>query len=130
MKALSFKPPWGWLVVHGFKTVENRKWPTTFRGRVYVHSSKTFDYQGFNWLCKNPRLLRGVDPDDWASLALYPPQGLIGEVDIVDCVSGSDSPWFFGPYGFVLANAQAYDKPIPYRGKLSFFDVLLPKEAI
>ena len=37
-------------------------------------------------------------------------------------------PWFEGPYGFVLANAVMYNKPIPYKGRLGFFDV--PDEIV
>ncbi len=46
---------------------------------------------------------------------------IVGVVDIVDCVTRSASPWFFGPYGFVLANARLID-PIPVKGKQGFFD--------
>ena len=56
------------------------------------------------------------------------PRGLgsiIGEVDIVECVTGSTSPWFVGKYGFLLANPVLYDKPIPYKGQLGFFEVTL-----
>ena len=35
------------------------------------------------------------------------------------------SPWFEGPFGLVLANPVAYDKPIPYKGQLGFFEVTL-----
>lgn len=48
--------------------------------------------------------------------------GIVGEVEIVDCVDESESPWFFGKFGFVLRNA----KPLPFRahkGRLGFFDV-------
>ena len=47
---------------------------------------------------------------------------LIGEVDIVDCVTRSESPWFVGRYGFVLKNPVLYDKPVPCRGALGFFE--------
>ena len=40
MKALSIRQPWAWLIVNGFKDIENRTWPTKFRGRVLVHASK------------------------------------------------------------------------------------------
>lgn len=48
--------------------------------------------------------------------------GIVGAVDILDCVSASASPWFCGPLGFVLANAT----PLPFhpcRGALGFFNV-------
>ena len=38
------------------------------------------------------------------------------------------SHWFFGPYGFVLEDAEEFDTPIPYRGSLNLFDV--PDEII
>jgi hypothetical protein len=50
---------------------------------------------------------------------------LIGEVDIVDCVTDSDSPWFTGKYGFVLANPELYSRPKYYRGELGLFEVHL-----
>lgn len=40
MKALSLTQPWGWLVIHGGKDVENRRWNTRLRGRFLVHAAK------------------------------------------------------------------------------------------
>lgn len=48
--------------------------------------------------------------------------GIVGEVEIVDCVNESASPWFVGPYGFELKN----QKPLPFQpcsGKLGFFKI-------
>jgi hypothetical protein len=47
--------------------------------------------------------------------------GIIGQVDIVDCVDKSASPWFVGPFGFVLRNPRI----LPFRpckGALGFFN--------
>src|SRR5689334_13701824 len=56
MKALSIRQPWAWLIVRPdlvgaaraaaiaageVKDIENRSWPTKFRGRVLVHASKS-----------------------------------------------------------------------------------------
>ncbi len=42
MKALSIRQPWAWLIVNGYKDVENRTWdcPRTFHPpeRIYVHA--------------------------------------------------------------------------------------------
>jgi hypothetical protein len=43
VKALSIKQPWVWLIVNGHKDVENRNWPTRFRGRLLVHAGKKVD---------------------------------------------------------------------------------------
>ena len=57
---------------------------------------------------------------------LWKQGAIIGEADIIDCVTWSNSPWFVGPYGFILQNPILYDKPIPYKGRLGFFEVNLP----
>jgi hypothetical protein len=52
------------------------------------------------------------------------PRGcLIGTVDIVDCVGHSDSKWFMGKYGFVLANPKLFKTPIPFKGQLNIFEL-------
>ena len=61
-----------------------------------------------------------IYPDQWDAMTFG---ALIGEVDIIDCVTESKSPWFVGRYGFTLTNPKLYDKPIPYRGQLGFFEV-------
>lgn len=48
---------------------------------------------------------------------------IVGSVEIADCVSRSDSPWFVGKYGFALQNPIPLAKPIPFKGALGFFDV-------
>jgi len=123
MKALSIRQPWAHLICAGLKDIENRTWPTAYRGRIYVHAGQRFDFEGWNYLCLHAKLLRGIDIDQWAALALYPPSGIVGEVDIVDCVRASESPWFEGPFGFVLRNPVPYPKPIPMRGRLGLFEV-------
>jgi hypothetical protein len=40
MKALSLRQPWAWMVIHGGKSIENRRWNTRYRGPVLVHAAK------------------------------------------------------------------------------------------
>jgi hypothetical protein len=124
MKALSIKQPWAYLIAMGIKDIENRSWKTNFRGRIYIHASKTPD------LSKEviASILRRIDGKEAAEFMLAYQHDLvfgaiIGEVDIVDCVTKSDSPWFEGPYGFALANAVMYRKPIIRPGRLGLFEV-------
>lgn len=126
MLALSIRQPWAWLILHGGKDIENRDWPTKFRGRVLVHASKgcteaEYEYgvdAGVAWGA-NLRTMPG-----WKSIERG---GIVGSVEIVDCVQHSDSPWFVGRYGFVLRDPQPLPF-VPYRGQLGFFDV--PAEAL
>ncbi len=138
MKALSIKQPWAWLICKGYKDIENRNW---FIGRkvasgavnftiplpmrVYVHAGKTFDEDAGLAICNG--LLEEIDPkmNEAFGLATLTLGAIIGEVDITGCVTESKSPWFTGPYGFTLANPTLYDKPIPYRGQLGFFEPVL-----
>jgi len=61
-------------------------------------------------------------------LSLTQPQAILGIVTIIDFVEHHPSPWFFGPYGFVLKNPSLFRMPIPYKGQLKIFDV--PDEVI
>ena len=129
MKALSVRAPWWWFILHGGKNIENRDWPTKFRGTVYLHAGKAYQWKDaldeirFALVeCCGPRR------DDVAAKLriedLMAARGcLVGTVEIVDCVERSDSPWFFGRYGFVLENPVAFDRPIPFKGSLGFFEV-------
>lgn len=53
--ALSIQQPWAWLLVNGFKPVENRSWPTKVRGRIAIHAGKKFDYEGYRWVRREQR---------------------------------------------------------------------------
>lgn len=121
MMALSIRQPWAWLIVNGFKDIENRDWSTSRRGRFLVHAGKgmtkaeyegcvdTIDYVGRRDIVLPTRevLERG---------------GIVGSAVLVGCVSESESKWFFGRYGFQLEDG----KPLPFvplKGHLGFFKV-------
>jgi hypothetical protein len=113
MKALSIQQPWAWCILHAGKDIENRDWSTGLRGRIYLHTGKNFDRIEWSWIKDN----FGVEiPRD------LPTGGIVGSVEIVDCVRTSNSRWFFGDYGFVLRNSVELPF-IPYRGQLGFFEV-------
>jgi hypothetical protein len=153
MLALSFKQPWAFLVAAGIKDVDNRTWwlhmppflnyPADPR-RIYIHASKT-RVASKEYTEAFEQLKRFVKDESeawrrwfqfWQFLARHPLGAIIGEVDITACFSADQvgyryikSPWFTGPYGLVLKNAILYDKPIPYKGKLGFFEVDLSKRG-
>lgn len=117
MRALTIRQPWAWAIFNG-KDIENRDWPTRFRGRVAIHAGKGMtdaEWKAARDYCKARGLVIPV-PDvllrGW----------VIGTVEIVDCVSSSDSPWFMGRYGFVLRNPQPLAIPQPAKGALGFWE--------
>lgn len=125
MKALSLTEPMAWAIFHG-KDIENRPWSTKVRGRVYIHASKGFDWEHYRWMAKNENRLelQLPQPEDFVHGAI------IGEVDIVGCVQHHGSRWAMeGYWHFVLSNPVLYDKPIPCRGMLGFFEPKIDLEG-
>lgn len=125
--ALSIRQPWAWAIINLGKDVENRTWKTNYRGPVLIHASK------------------GMTAREWEDAMAFiddafpvsPPAklgrrasaihskdarrgGIIGMAEIVECVTVSDSPWFCGPYGFVLRNPRPLNFT-PCQGALGFF---------
>lgn len=107
MKALSIRQPWVHRIFHEGKDIENRDWYTTFRGLVLIHAGKAFDGPA----------------RDYPEYADVPRGSIVGAVTITDCVMDSDSEWFFGKYGLVLANPVLLPEPLPCKGMLGFFKV-------
>jgi hypothetical protein len=121
--ALSIQQPWAWLIVTGHKPVENRDWPTRVRGWIGIHAGQKFDAEGYEWVRREFPQIALPAPAEFAR------GGIVGRARLVDCVEEHDSPWFFGRYGFVFADAE----PLPVigcRGKLGFFrPVITPTPA-
>ncbi len=124
MLILSIRQPWAWLIVQGLKPVENRDWPTKVRGKFLVHASKGMtksEYEDCLDLC---HAISRTHPFPAGTVlpAMKDLQrgGIVGISEITDCVSGMDSPWFFGRYGFVLGRSRE----LPFmemKGRLGFF---------
>lgn len=121
MKAISIRQPWAWLIVNGFKDIENRTWDTKYRGMVLIHASKGMkraDYEAAKSICDNlPPFERIALP----ALEKMERGGIVGYAYIMGTTRESASPWFFGPVGFQLTGA----KPLPFvplKGRLSFFE--------
>lgn len=116
--ALSIRQPWAWAIINAGKDVENRDWPTRFRGPVCIHAAKGMTRSEHEDAAGFMHFNLGII----APLQIHTLRGgIIGFAEIVDCVEASESPWFFGRYGFVLRNATPCEF-IPVRGQLGFFD--------
>lgn len=109
-------------------------WATRFRGTVLVHASKGMTRAEHEDAIEFAVAAIKADPRNAGATKTrtlrdlgfafedLPRGGFIGTVDITDCVSESESPWFVGKYGFLLRNP----KPMPftpYKGALGLFDV-------
>lgn len=121
-EALSVRQPWAWAIIHAGKDIENRSWKRwkrdwKHRGRTAIHAAMGMTQEEYEdaagWMrhalgieCPAPHLLvRG---------------GIIGTVNIVDNVWTHPSPWFQGPGGLVLREAEPI-LPISSKGELGIF---------
>jgi hypothetical protein len=136
MKALSILQPYAWLILRpditdpgarayayqrgDIKDIENREWYSKLRGRIYVHAGKRYTRDDHGAYTEEFAEDFGIQLPAYADL---PRGGIVGTVEIVDCVREHPSRWkMFGTWGFVLRDAQ----PLafrPFRGQLNFFDV-------
>lgn len=105
IRALSIRQPWCHHILHDGKDVENRDWPTRYRGWFLIHAGKAWD--------------DGPPPKP---LADAPRGGIVGAARIVDCVTSMDSRWFMGRFGFVLRDPIALPLT-PCKGALGFFQI-------
>lgn len=123
--ALSVRQPWAHLIMTGRKSIEIRKWSSSYRGPLWIHASRTLDdtvMEQFGF----PSLYTG---------------GLLGQVDLVDilplnpkrweawrarhCVPG---PMPFQALAFMLENPRQLVDPITMPGRLKFFK--LPNDIL
>jgi ASCH domain len=113
VKTLSVRQPYAWLIVAGFKTIENRTWRTNYRGPLQIHSSQKLDAgeiakieAAFGIVIDRKALHRG---------------GIVGRVTLADVVTSSSSPWFTGPFGWVLKEPRVLPFE-PWRGARGLFE--------
>lgn len=123
--AISIRAPWWWFILHGGKDIENRDWPTRFRGPVLIHAGKWFRAEEVRddfMIARDIATKAGITLPSVSLRDLRDGCGtLVGTAEITGCVERSDSPWFFGRYGFVLAHAKPLATHIPCKGALGFF---------
>ena len=138
MKTITVKQPWASLICSGIKDIENRTWPTKFRGTVLIHASakdagKYIDIttqeqrnavMGFGWS-------NGLDSP---AFFYTPKSAIIGSVEIIDCIINHPSIWAeqtgLGEqlmnkctWNWVLANPKLFALPTEnVKGRLSFWN--------
>lgn len=136
MKALTVHAPWGWAIAHRGKRIENRGWvpPVSLLGqRFAIHQGQRVDPDAAPWMAVQGLIEWGDVPlvhargtivatavlagwyDDRSRSAVMPLGHLIGHV--------TESPWFFGPVGWLLHDVIALHEPIPHKGAQGLWTV-------
>lgn len=128
MKCLTVCQPHAHLLIRGQKPIENRSWPTRFRGELLVHA-------GVNrsWLraaYDDPRIRPMLPLVDRMTFG-----AIIGRVTVYDCLPLADlpaelrdNPFAWGPWCWLVRDPVAFANSIPYRGRQQLFDV--PDEIV
>src|ERR1039457_2100345 len=116
MKVIVIRQPWAWLIVHGFKDIENRTWTTRYRCTLLIQASAGLPTRHNVEEARRFARKRGVElPEDFEL------GGIVGMAQLEDCVTRSRSKWFEGPVGWVLSRPKRL-KFIPLKGRLGLFD--------
>ena len=116
MKVIVIRQPWAWLIVNRHKDIENRSWRTQYRGKLLIQASATLPSKQHMLEFRQFARKRGVElPEQFET------GGIVGMVELIDCVSNSSSKWFEGPIGWVLSRPKKLPF-IPLKGQLGLFD--------
>jgi len=120
MKALTICQPYATMIARGEKRVENRSWPTNYRGLLYIHAGKSR-----SWLQEG-------DEEDYPGM---PFGAIVAVARLVDCVNYEypDSwirrhAWLVGdehaggPWCWILDSVTPIG-PWPWRGAQGLFDI-------
>ena len=122
MKALTVRQPWAWAIAVGEKTVENRGWPTRYRGPLAIHAAKAPDLEGWT----DPAIGRAMDSQEPGPMAYG---AVIAVVEVTGCHPAARrwptccQPWGFeDQYHFELAGARRLPEPVPAKGRLGLWN--------
>lgn len=115
LPALSVRQPWAWLIASGLKDIENRPRRTHYRGPLLIHAGLSLNsYTEENVIWLNDKFNVQIPME-------LETGGIVGIVEVVDCVQKHPSKWFNeGNFGWVLANPRRL-KFKPCRGALGLF---------
>lgn len=138
---LSVRQPWAWLLCENLKNVENRSWKTNYRGTLYIHAGKSFDWDALWWMSLAVTThfagLKAVEhfgirfgKSERESIVTEHKDefgAIVGRVDLIDC-GRSQSVWAQPEvkYHWTVRHGQ-HIGPIPMRGQLGLFRIQTPR---
>ena len=112
MKVLTVRQPWASAIVQGLKDVENRTWPTKYRGELLIHAGSA---KPSKELIATYEQLYGALPEDMVYGAI------VGKVTVNGCVVDSDSHWAFENHWHWELSDAVEIEPFPCSGQLSLW---------
>lgn len=124
---ISIRQPWAWLILNGYKDIENRTWATKHRGQILIHASGTKTPQTYRE-AQQFMAAQGID------IALppveeLPVKGIVGYAQLVDVVANHPSPWAMDDHLYWVLKSPRPVEFVPLGGLQGIFPVeghLLP----
>lgn len=132
MKALTICQPYAHLIVQGKKRIENRTWPTPYRGLLYIHAGKSRSWLDAG-MCNGREIDfgYGIPTADMAFGAVVAIAKLVNCVKLEAIEAGRYDdiyPWARehehaeGPWCWILDSVSPVG-PWPWRGAQGLFDI-------
>lgn len=121
MKAITIQQPWAELIIHGVtrsantvprrKDVENRTWPSGYRGPLLIHAGlgKAYMHDAEAYCLKAKDMAFGA---------------VIGVVEMYGCKRIDEvvrSEWTDGPWCHLYRNPRPLRNPVPWKGALGLW---------
>ncbi len=133
MKALTICQPYAHLIAlpesdFRHKRVENRTWPTHYRGRLLIHAGRSRD-----WMTVNEA--EQIEDDYEIPLKDMAFGAFVARARLADCVRYEDGharrryPWLAmhqhasGPWCWILADIERLEHPVPWRGAQGLWEI-------
>jgi hypothetical protein len=122
MKALTVCQPYASAIMAGLKGVENRSWPTNYRGHLAIHAGKSKGWleEAATWYGEE-LLPLGMKAWEWERK--LPFGALLGFVDLVECLPVEkyravypDDGFACGPWCWVVRRPVKLEKPFECAG--------------
>ena len=117
MKALTICQPYAELIARGLKVIENRHWPTMYRGPLAIHAGKSRAW------------LDDTYTEDLGGEQAMTFGAVVAVADLIDCRRITDLPEELqlnehanGPYCWLLSNVRRI-RPVAWRGAQGLFEI-------
>lgn len=118
-RGLTVRQPWAGLIASGHKPIENRTWPTRWRGLLLIHAAAKPQW---GVTVPNSLLLAATGGN------CEPLGAIVAVAHLVDCVRYRDldsdlkcHPTAEGPWCWLLAGVVQLRRPISCQGKLGLW---------
>ena len=122
-----------WAISDFTKRIENRPWkPWPDVTEIVIHA-------GIKYHREHADQIWEVFEEETPPRDQLPAGALVAVVDVVGCIDGenedaaphelAESPWFTGPYGWVLENVRKLPEPVPCKGALGLWWIPAEQEA-